>query len=133
MLTDEGKKIFKDFMDARAVYRGHLDNIISLIKDGKADEARVIIEGEGKTAALAEQAAIDKLVNNKDEIGKKTNENNTNLANTASFATIATVLVGVIFSLILGIFLSLSITRPVNEATKLAKSIAEGDSEPCCA
>ncbi|OHD10632.1 MAG: hypothetical protein A2086_05520 [Spirochaetes bacterium GWD1_27_9] len=127
ILTDIGKKDFEEFVGARKVYRGHLDEIIKFINQGKLQEAKFIIDGDAKTAALAEQAAIDKLVESKLSIAKETSNNNTNLANLSRIVMTVAIFIGVILAISLGISLTISITKPLRILTEGIGYVSKGD------
>jgi methyl-accepting chemotaxis protein len=114
ILDDAEKKDFKDFLDARIVYRGHLDEIINFVKAGKIKEARDLLEGEGKKAASAEQAAIDKLVILNENQAKQVNEENNKIASLSSTIMISAIILGLIISLFLAIWLGVYvISKPL--------------------
>ncbi|RPI74257.1 MAG: methyl-accepting chemotaxis protein [Desulfobacteraceae bacterium] len=127
ILTDEGKKLFDTFVSARKKYHSSLEKIIDLRKANKVDEAAAIVNGEGKTAAMEEQAAIDNLVESKVTLSKKTSEGNSATAGTATIMMIVILVIGVIAAVMLGIILTLSITKPVNKGVAFAQAMAEGD------
>lgn len=133
ILTDEGRKIFKDFSEARQIYHGHLDDVINLVKQEKIKEARDIIEGVGKTSALAEQATIDKLVESKLGLAKETSDNNTKAASFSVMIMTTVIIIGVILAIILGLILTGSITRAVGgepaEIANIADRVSKGDME----
>ena len=129
ILTEEGRKKYNDFIEARKDYRGHLDEIIKLINQGEIDEANQVINGVGKDSALKEQETIKVLVDDKLLLAKQTADNNTKLANTVSIVMTLITIFGFILALILGIFLSQSISKPIGVATDLANEIGKGDLE----
>lgn len=127
--TETGRKEYNDFLEKRKVYRGHLDEIIKLINDNRIDDAKIIVNGVAKESALGEQEAINKLVERKIILAKELSEGNTKLANSVSIIMIVITVFGFILALILGIFLSRSISRPIGVATDLANEISKGDLE----
>ena len=103
--------------------------MVELGVTNKNAEGYALMDGDGKTDAANFEKNLDAVMKNKETLAAQTNESNTKLANNASFATIATVVAGVIISLILGIFLSLSITKPIMMITQGANGFAIGDIE----
>jgi methyl-accepting chemotaxis protein len=75
ILTDEGRKLYDKFVEARKTYGEQMNRIIELDTAKKDAEARAVINGDGKSAALAEQGALDALIDNKDKAAKQTSEN----------------------------------------------------------
>ena len=127
IVSDEAQKEFEKFLEYHKVYSVYLDKIEELIKSDQMEEATTLINGDAMEAAAKEQEGLRYLVDSKIRRADKTSQDNTKQANLISLLMISVAVFGFIISLILGIFLSLSITRPVKEATKLANSIADGD------
>jgi methyl-accepting chemotaxis protein len=127
IITDDMKKAFEEFNTVRVGYRENLSQIVQLAKANKDAEAYSILFGDAKKTAMDEQSAIDNMIELKVAEAKKTSDNNTATARSATMTMIMTLITGIILSLFLGIFLTLSITRPVNEVVKTAKRLAEED------
>ena len=109
IITDEGRRLFDEFVKTRENYGAQLEKIISLVNQDKIDEAVSVMNGEGAKTSREEQNAIDKLQASKTEQGTKTSENNTSMANTATYTMSAFIIVGFIIALVLGIFISQNI------------------------
>jgi methyl-accepting chemotaxis protein len=127
MVPGRGKDLFDAAMSKRDAFRNILVEEIDLAKQGKDVEAMTIVDGRGKEAAFAYQAALDELVLYK--MANAEEGYQTNLAAAKAITTlVAGILIGgVLLALGLGIFLSLSISRPLAEAVKLTTYVAEGD------
>lgn len=114
ILTEEGRKEYNKFEETRKVYRGHLDNIILLANENKIDEATKILLGDGKKSALAEQEAINVLIESKLDLAKQTADNNAKLANTSTLILISIIITGLIVSIFLAIWIGVfMISKPL--------------------
>jgi methyl-accepting chemotaxis protein len=125
--TEKGLQQFKDFTSQYEIWRPLISKEMDLAKQNKDQEANLVRNGEAKKAQNAMKAASDALMAYKIGRAKETSDANTALARSASLAMIGVMLVGAIAALLLGIFLSLSITRPLAGAVGNADQVAEGD------
>jgi len=127
IVSEAGQKVFDEFMAARKVYRAHLDEVIHLKETGKVEEARVIVNGVGKESALKEQETIKNLVDYKLVRAKQTADANTVLTNSTTVVMIIFAAIVTIVSVILGLVLSLSISKPLGIAVAHLGEMAQGD------
>lgn len=127
ILTDQGRKDFSDFMEARKVYVASLEKAIELAKANKDAEALAVLNGEGGKASRAYQDLIEKMVESKKTLAKQTADDNTKLANAASRIMVTTLAIGVVLAIGLGIFLSRIISRPLREAVDVSNQLTEGN------
>ena len=58
IISDEAKKLFEDFKQARADYGTQLDKIISSVNNGKPEEARAVLKGDAAVASRNERLII---------------------------------------------------------------------------
>jgi len=106
ILTDEGKKLFEEFKKSREVYGAHIDKILELSGQGKEKEALALMTGDAKKAAMNEQEFIDKLMDSKIVLAKKTSDDNTKAANTAMMFMIAFTIMAFVVAVIMGVVTS---------------------------
>ncbi|MBF0317621.1 MAG: HAMP domain-containing protein [Nitrospirae bacterium] len=85
------------------------------------------MHNEGKKAALTEQAAIDALKERKLTQAKETSNANTALTDKTTTLIIAITATGFIIAILLGIFISGSISNPLKETVVAAEAISNGD------
>ena len=86
-----------------------------------------LLHGDAKKAALHEQELVNKLMESKEAQAKLTSDNNTNEAEKATIFMSVLAVIGVVLAIVLGLFISGMITRPLGEAVAVANRIAEGD------
>lgn len=55
IITDEVRKVFDEFKQARQVYEGYLDKAVALNGQDKISEAQTVLKGDGATASRNEQ------------------------------------------------------------------------------
>jgi len=130
ILTDEGKKLFEEFKKSREVYGAHIDKILELSSQGKEKEALALMTGDAKKAAMNEQEFIDKLMDSKIVLAKKTSDDNTKAANTAMLFMIAFTIMAIIVAGIMGVVTSrivrTIITSLLTETKALIDACLEG-------
>lgn len=127
LFTDNGRKLYEAFLETRKVYQVEINKAFSLIADGKIEEAKTVVNGSGKAAALAEQKAINDLLDGKVEAGLETTSENTSLARTSALVMVVVLALGAALALVIGIVLSRSITKPLGVAVRLSQEVAAGD------
>ena len=127
IMDEEERKLNTAFGETRKVYRPLLDRIAQLAIAGKIAEASVIMLGDARTAAIAEQAAIDKLVDYKIKLATAANVKNIAMTKSAILFSVLFMTMGIILALGLGIFITRTITRPINACVDAANRIAAGD------
>ena len=127
ILTDEGRKLFEDFKKNRELYGVFIDRITLLAEADKDAEATALLKGEGKKISLQYQETIDKLQEAKLKQAKLTSEGNTAIAASASKLMTGLAIGGALLAICLGLFISRTISRPINEAVNVANALSKGD------
>lgn len=127
IITDEGRQMFKEYLESRKVYGDYIDRILGFREAGKNEEAKNLLQGDAKKAALHEQELLNKLMERKEQQGKQFTENNANEAQKATIFMLILVVVGGLLALGLGLFISKTITAPLSKAVAIANHIADGD------
>ena len=127
ILTEDGKKTFEEFIRARKQFKENMDQIIALAQAHKSAQAYAIIDGPAAAAARAEQNAIDKFVEQKTDIGKKTSEQNQSLFDRSTMLMIVCLSVGLLIVFVLCFLLVRSITVPLSKIAHSAQRIADGN------
>jgi len=129
--STEEKALVKDLNDSRAVFRPLLGKISDLGMSGKDAEALAIYTGEATRAAMAEQSAIEKLVDYNLHKAKLLRDNNTLMASASTRNTLILAVIGVLLAIGLGIFIIRIITIPLQKAVITARCVAAGDLTSC--
>jgi methyl-accepting chemotaxis protein len=117
------RKEFEVMKSTLERYFPQREKLLGLIQDNNKEEASALMKGEVLQLGLKVGESIAKMMDLEVSKAKEKSENNTKLANGALwFIWIATT-IGMIFAISLGIFLSLSITRPIN---RVVAGLTEG-------
>ena len=112
---------------AQGVYFANLDSAVKLVADGKKQEAFSFILGKVRDSRIAFGGQIDKLNEYQDkmmdESAKESDQAyHSGLNFLAELAALATLL-----AVVIGWWLTRSVTRPLNEAVEVAQRVAAGD------
>ncbi|MBU5637824.1 methyl-accepting chemotaxis protein [Geomonas sp. Red69] len=127
MTSEEERSLFRGYAQARSEYLGCVERILAMNQAGRNAEARELLHGAGKEAALKQQGALDKLMAAKEQQGKTTARSNELAAASAARSIGGLLALGLILALVLGVVTSRMITRPLDKAVQVANRLAEGD------
>ncbi len=125
ILTDEGRRVFEEFKKARENYGAQLDKIILLANQDKNEEATAVLKGDANKASRDEQNLIDKLMDLKLEQAKKTSENNTAIANSATYLMMTFMAVGFLLAIIIGVMISQIIKKIITTMLAEIKNLVD--------
>ena len=128
MLTlPKGKELFKTLSEHREAYTKERLAIVKLIKDGQAEQAGKHVSKELRAAQVPYFKAINEMEDFQEALMKKDGEQ---IASDGAMAAQMTVILSVtaaIAAVLIGWFITRSITVPVNRAVVLAQTVAAGD------
>ena len=124
----EIRENFDTLVKALDEYDQLSDQIISAIQANQMDEAYNLLMGnKGSQIAAVVQESTDKLFELKTSQAKVSSESNTAAGKSATILMIAMVIAGMVIAVLLGIFISIVISRPVNKMVAAADQLALGD------
>jgi len=101
LLTDEGRKQYADLIKAFKNYEVQQKKITDFINLNKKTEASALLYGEGNTTARVIIEGIDRQFELKNALAKKTSEENTVLANSATVLMYTLIVIAIAFALVL--------------------------------
>jgi methyl-accepting chemotaxis protein len=127
IISDQARATFNEFKEARVAYGALTDRVLQLNGAQHEAEAVALLKGDARKAALHEQELLDRLLASKEEQGKWTSDNNTQVANAASRIMTVLVVLGALLAVSLGLFISRLITGPLAKAVAVANRLAAGD------
>lgn len=127
LATEEGKTIVNNIRANKVKYDAVANQIIDLAKNGEKDKAYTLMSGEGNDLRTLIEKDIETLKNMKVDIALQTSNDNTATANTSTTFTIILLIGAMAISLILGLFISSSIRKPINKMVEASKKMADGD------
>ncbi|MGO9371799.1 MAG: methyl-accepting chemotaxis protein [Syntrophobacteraceae bacterium] len=116
--TAEVRKVYESLKSAFAQYFPVRDKVVSLAAEGKKEEAFALLLGDGAKVAKEADAAIRNLFELKINQAKATSDNNMSIAHGAVWFTWIAALCGTVLAVLLGLYLALSITRPINRVVE---------------
>jgi len=125
--SDEGKRRLSALMEARAAYAPIQAAFTELVAAGKKDEARVLLADKMRSAQLRYMEALDKLKDLQAElVGKAAVDGE------AAYVQGKALMFGLLVAMLAlggstGWLLARSITRPLDQAVRVAERVAAGD------
>ncbi|HOV13328.1 MAG TPA: MCP four helix bundle domain-containing protein, partial [Spirochaetota bacterium] len=128
-INKDDEKNYNKYMDAYAKYMVVADKVIELLKSGNKAEADILVAKEGNKEAKSVDDINTEIASLNIKTGEDTADNNTKIANFSSLFMITLTIIGFLLSLILGIILSRSITKPILYVTEGSGKFAKGDNE----
>ncbi|MBI5556142.1 MAG: MCP four helix bundle domain-containing protein, partial [Deltaproteobacteria bacterium] len=131
ILTDEGRKHFEGFLEARKIYGPLLDKVVDLAMADKDAEATALLHGEAAKASRAEQDEIEDLMKLKTEQAGQTAVQNSLDANKANTIMTGLLIMGVFLAIGLGLFIARIVLKQLGadpkEVGEIANLVGVGD------
>lgn len=125
--TDKGRAQYNTFADRYATWKALILKELDFVKQGKNSEASALMNGEARKAVASMKEASDALMDYKLSRAQETADRNTALSRLTSVIMYASLVFGAVSAILIGLFLSLSITRPLSKAVGSANLVAVGD------
>jgi len=127
LFTDEGKQLVIDIESLLEEYNVHVTEMIAFVKAGDVESAKEIMKGDANTIRTQIDEKLNRMVEIKVGAGKTTAETNTQSAKTATLTMVILMIIGVVASILLGLYISSVIKKPLNQLVTVANEIAEGN------
>jgi methyl-accepting chemotaxis protein len=127
LVTEEGKKLFEQFQDARKNIAANLASIYDLSRANKELDVYTLIDNQFDKNSNEEEEIIEKMISQKTETAKKIELTNTNSANSATIVLTIIMAMGVIIAVIIGLMLTRSITAPLGQGVVTMAEMAKGN------
>lgn len=124
--SEEGKKLLKEYLDARTAYRVELVKAMGLFREGKYGEARKLLPAM-KPLLEKYTGALDKFAVYQKKQAEKSSESAHKKSSDSTLIVIAVIVIASVVALIISIFITRGIVKPLNVAVQTAESVAEGD------
>ena len=125
--TDEGKNIFAKLVEARKIYRAYQDQFIEFQKSGKRAEATDLMLATMRQANENYIDALDEMAGFQSALMKKTGAGASEIASQTQTLIVLLGMAAVVLAALFAWWVTRSITRPLNEAVRVADTLAEGD------
>ena len=125
-LSDAENQIYEVLKNDLKDYRNSTDKIISLIGDGKYDDA---MNASNESSIIRDKLTtnVDKLVQIIKQESIERNDSNNTIYNTSFYSMLTIIALGFIISILLGIIISTIISKNLRKALIFAKSLENGD------
>ena len=123
----DGKKVLAKAIGARQEFVAHQNKLLQLQKDGKRDEAIDLMVTVMRKSQADYIAAVADLITFQSELMSKTGEQASEVAGQTKTLIMALSLGAILIAVAFAVWVTRSITRPLNEAVAVANSLAEGD------
>jgi methyl-accepting chemotaxis protein len=139
LVSQEGEESFSAYSQAFDSNMNYIDKIQAIMigtgegKDQAANlqsrqnEAIAILKSTGAQSAQTAQTALVQLVKTKLAVARQTADQNAANADQALLIIIAAIAVGIALSILLGLFIARTISKPLNQGVDFAEKLAEND------
>ena len=125
--TEKGKELFRKVTATRAPYVAATGHFMKLIEEGKKDDARKALLTEIRPAQTAYFAALDTFSDLVEGLMNQAGKEAEETFKLARMIMLALAAAAAIIAGLAAFFVTRSITRPINEAVKVAQTVAAGD------
>ena len=127
LLTESGKVVAKTANDSVVAYEKIAAEIVALAKENKNAEAIALIKSDALKANDLVEKNMQNLSTMKIALAKTASDSNTKTASSSMNLMIVFVVFGAALSIILGVIISKSITKPIKKLVDYADRISLGD------
>jgi len=103
------------------------DEVIDLLLSNQMDEAKELMAGNENDTARKVSDALNSMVSHKTDMARQASETNTTSANRAFTSMSIIIAVCVLGAIVLGLFISRSISKPISKIVTAADRLAVGD------
>ena len=125
--TDQSKALFKEQFDARSAYGASVRKFFELAEADKAEEARVLYQGDMSRLQDQYYVLVDKMVDHQaSQMERDVSEAAAQGAN-AKLQMIVLAALATLLAIATGAFITRTITRPIHHAVHLAEAVAQGN------
>jgi len=127
-LSPEEKKLADSFVASRIKYgRGGLRPAMAALRAADFQQAGELVQGPMKDSYKEVRKNIDALIQYQMDQAKREFESTQSMYATVRNISIIAILAGVLLAAFIGVWLIRAISGPLNEAVRIAKSVAAGD------
>ncbi len=127
LLTDSGKSACANLDTSMANYQVLVNQIIALAKENKDEQALTLLWGDAEKAKVIVEDSMAKLTTMKVNLAKTTSDDNATTADNARNLMLGLIVGGILLAVAIGLLISKSITKPVNQLVDYADRISLGD------
>jgi methyl-accepting chemotaxis protein len=125
--SDKGKELIAAFKKERATFVGSFDTIQQYTQSNRAVQARQTLNEVTLPTLERLQGIITQLVSYQTELTLASGAQMEETIATAKYITVGLTLAGLLIGSLFAWLITRSITRPMNQAVKVARTVASGD------
>ncbi|HEY3433844.1 MAG TPA: MCP four helix bundle domain-containing protein, partial [Rhodocyclaceae bacterium] len=125
--SEDGKKLLDKVVDARKVYVADQDRFIEILKTGKHEDAVQFMVDQIRKSQGAYIKALDDLNEHQRLAMVKSGDETIAAASSAKMIILSIAITALLIAVIFALWITRSITRPINEAVHVASELAEGN------
>ena len=126
-ITTEGKKVVNEIKISKSKCMDVINQSIQLKIENKKEEATSVLHNEGKVVLGELNTSITNLTTLKLSLAKEASESNDKIAASTTTVTIIILVLGIVIAALIGMFISSSISKPINKIMEIADKVADGD------
>ena len=125
--TEKGKAALATLIEARSAFKADEAKLVAMIHGGQVDDGRTFLVMDMLPLQTAYLAAIEAFTQTQIAGMEQFGKDAADMAASAKLQMAALTAIAVLTAAALGLVLTRSITRPVDEAVHVAKTVASGD------
>jgi methyl-accepting chemotaxis protein len=125
--SDEGKAVLKRMMESRTAYVPLQEKFDQLMRAGKREEATEVLMGDLRKVFNDYLKNVNELIAFQTKLMEQTGKEADKMADAAQNLILILSISAILLALGFAWWVTVSITRPVNEALNAANALAEGD------
>jgi methyl-accepting chemotaxis protein len=125
--TENGRALFKTIVDARAPYQAHQKEFMAMVTDGRSAMATNLLMMTMQKEQAAYMTAVQSLVTLGDKLVEQASDDSVAVYHSGRMMMLALAAAAIVFAAVFAWLLGRSITRPLQQAVDIARTIAGGD------
>ncbi|MBC7503063.1 MAG: MCP four helix bundle domain-containing protein [Herminiimonas sp.] len=125
--SPEAKRLLKDVNDARDKYTPVLNSFVKLVNDGQVEQARDLTLPEIAPHQQRYFKTLDSLIIYQGGLMERAGKDAVEVSRGTRIVTLALALMATMLAVLVGLWSTRSITRPLNAAVDVARKVATGD------
>jgi methyl-accepting chemotaxis protein len=126
-VTEEGKKVFDRYVINRQKVGEQLNNLYALVRANKDKEALNLIQNELTSGTEELNAIVQDMIERKTATAQKVETDISNTATKSALLLTTIMICGVVIAILIGLILTLSITKPLNQGVAAMEEMAKGN------
>ncbi|MDT8990845.1 methyl-accepting chemotaxis protein [Curvibacter sp. APW13] len=125
--SDDGKAMLAKTVEVRKAYNAALDNVLEAVKSGNQEEGVKVLLGPVREAQQGYMAALDELIRFEEHLTEQSMKDVKSDISTLKLTIVVCLLVSLACAVLMGTWITRSISGPINEAVSVARAVAGGD------